>query len=171
MARGMGRWFDAVGALALGLPRAGFDGHIAIALEEVAGSGRSAPDLSHASGYPVALPAAAGPEQVGEIDLRPTVPAVVADLLDGTSAAVVSTRFHASIVEATSAVVARVLADTGVRGVVLSGGSIQNQLLERGLRGRMAGRVEVASEVPVNDGGIALGQAWAAALALLAEKA
>ena len=59
------------------------------------------------------------------------------------------------------------LAETGLRRVVLSGGALQNRLLERGLVARLgAETVVMARDVPVNDGGLALGQAWAAVLAL-----
>ena len=62
---------------------------------------------------------------------------------------------------------ARALAETGLRRVVLSGGALQNRLLERGLVARLgAETVVMARDVPVNDGGLALGQAWAAVLAL-----
>jgi hydrogenase maturation protein HypF len=163
-ARGMGRWFDAIGALALALPEAGFEAHVAIALEEAA-------EAARLGAYPVSLPSAiALDEPVGaahEIDLRPTVRAVVDDLLAGTSPATIAARFHATLVEATSAAVARVLGLTGLRRVVLAGGCFQNRILERGLLERLgADRVAMAREVPLNDGGLALGQAWAAVLAL-----
>lgn len=174
-ARGVGRWFDAIGAIALSLPRAGFDGHVAIALEEAA---HGAASKGAAAPYPVGLPSAialdAGPDAAlgapHEIDLLPTVRAVVGDLLSGASPGHVAARFHATVIEATSTVVARVLAATGLRRVVLSGGSLQNRILERGLVHRLGNeRVAMAHEVPINDGGIALGQAWSAVLALRAE--
>ncbi|HSO36278.1 MAG TPA: carbamoyltransferase HypF, partial [Labilithrix sp.] len=100
-ARGMGRWFDAIGALALSLPRAGFDGHVAIALEEAAEAGE-------APSYPVGLPTAIALEvAIGpahEVDLRPTVRAVATDLLAGVSPGRIAARFHGTVVEATSAV-------------------------------------------------------------------
>jgi hydrogenase maturation protein HypF len=166
-ARGAGRWFDAVGALALGLPRAGFDGHVAVALEEAVEPGAAA------DAYPIGRPDAialaddnaASPPP--EIDLRPTVRAVVRDLLAGAPAAMVATRFHRTIVDATAAVVATAMAATGLGRVVLAGGSFQNRILERGLTERLGpDRVLIGREVPVNDGGLALGQAWAAVLAL-----
>lgn len=168
-ARGMGRWFDAVGALVLSLPRAGFDGHVPIALEEVVQGGVAAP-------YPVGLPSEMalggeiGPEH--EIDLLPTVRAVVSDLLSGEAPGLVAARFHATICEATSTVVARVMAASGLRQIVLSGGSFQNRILESGVTKRLgAERVSMARQVPVNDGGIALGQAFSAVLALAADSA
>jgi hydrogenase maturation protein HypF len=163
-ARGMGRWFDAIGALALALPEAGFEAHVAIALEEAA-------EARPVGAYPVSLPSAIALDEpvsaAHELDLRPTVRAVVGDLLRGTSPATVAARFHATIVEATSAAVARVLAVTGLRRVVLAGGCFQNRILERGLLERLGReRVAMARDVPLNDGGLALGQAWAAVLAL-----
>jgi hydrogenase maturation protein HypF len=163
-ARGMGRWFDAIGALTLGLPRAGFEGHVAIALEEIADPGNVDP-------YPMTLPSALALEEpVGaahEVDLRPTLRAVLAGLLDGDSPALVAARFHRSVVDATAAVVARLLAATGLGRVVLTGGAFQNQRLERGVVEQLgARRVSMARDVPINDGGLALGQAWAAVLAL-----
>jgi len=169
-ARGIGRWFDAIGALALGLPHASFDGHVAVALEE------AAVDLESVLPYPVALPASVACEGAldagHEIDLRPTVRAVVKDLLEGRDAGTIAACFHHALVEATANVVLRVLAATGVRQVVLTGGSLQNRALTRGLLDRLgADRVRMAREVPLNDGGLALGQAWAAVLALRADRA
>jgi len=155
-ARGMGRWFDAVGALTLGLSEARFEGQVAIALEEAASEGPA---------YPVTLPPAlcesTAVSAEHEIDLRPTVRALVGELLEGVAASTVAARFHRTVIEATAAVVARA-APTGP--VVLSGGSMQNRRLERGLVAALGARAALAREVPVNDGGIALGQAWAAVL-------
>jgi hydrogenase maturation protein HypF len=74
------------------------------------------------------------------------------------------------VVDATAAVVSRVIAATGLRQIVLSGGSFQNRILERDITLRLGpDRVSTAREVPVNDGGLALGQAWSAVLALASE--
>ncbi|MFO0729249.1 MAG: carbamoyltransferase HypF [Myxococcota bacterium] len=165
-ARGMGRWFDALGALALCIPRAGFDGHVAVALEEAS----IAADLEP---YPVQLPSALSLEQpfdlgpAQEIDLRPTVRAAALELLAGVHPGTVAARFHQTIVAATGSVVAEVLAKTGSRRVVLAGGCFQNRLLERGLRARLGDdRIARAQAVPLSDGGLSLGQAWAATMAL-----
>ncbi len=164
-ARGVGRWFDAIGALALGLPEAGFEGHVAIALEEaVVGDGPAYP-----VGAPTELAPVAAAAVPAEIDLRPTVRAVVDDLLAGVTAPVVAARFHRTLIDATARVVEQALATTGARLVVPTGGVFQNQVLGRGLARRLgADRVRTPREVPVNDGGLALGQAWTAVLALRA---
>ena len=165
-ARGVGRAFDAVGALALGLERAGFEGHVAIALEEAAAQGRVEP---YPWGAPRAL-AASGP--VGaehEIDLRPTTRALARELLDGVPGARVAARFHETVICATEEVVRRALALRPAAHVVLTGGALQNRILEAGLRARLGEPlVRMARELPLNDGGLALGQAWSAVLALRA---
>lgn len=165
-ARGVGRWYDAAGALALGMARASFEAHVAIRLEEAA-------DGEHVNPYPVGLPSVVGRGEPidarHEIDLGPTIRALVVDVLAGVSPARVAARFQATLVEATATRVLAVLDATGLRRVVLSGGCFQNRALELGLRARLGAAIVMARDVPVNDGGLALGQAWAAVLALRAE--
>ncbi|HEU5073632.1 MAG TPA: carbamoyltransferase HypF, partial [Polyangiaceae bacterium] len=165
-ARGIGRWFDAMGGLTLGLSHAAFEAHVAIAFEEAA-------ETADVAAYPVALPRAmATGEPLAaehEVDLRPSLIAGVHELIEGGSPARVAARFQRTIVEATASVVLDVLREVGLRHVVLSGGCFQNRALETGLRQRLGRAVHMAEDVPLNDGGLALGQAWAAALALGAE--
>jgi hydrogenase maturation protein HypF len=102
-----------------------------------------------------------------EIDPRPTVRAVVADLLDGVAPSLVSARFHATVAHATATVTELARDTFGCRRVVLSGGAFMNRVLEDEVRRRLADDlVSSAVSVPTNDGGIALGQAHAAVLAL-----
>lgn len=163
-ARGLGRLFDAVGALVTGLSVASFDGHVAARLEDVAAPGAHLP-------YPITLPSTLTKNELSapsaEIDPRPTVRAVVTDLLDGVSPGTVSARFHATIAYATSTVAELARGSFGFRRVVLSGGAFMNRILEEDVRRRLADDlVSSAVSVPTNDGGIALGQAHAAVLAL-----
>jgi hydrogenase maturation protein HypF len=162
-ARGIGRWFDAIGALVLGLPRASFEGHVAMAWEEVAGAAEAP---AYTVGLPRALADGVAATSDSEIDLCPTVREAVADHLAGVPARTISARFHRTIIEATAAMTARALARSGARHVVLSGGSFQNRILARGLSDALGrDRVVMARAVPVGDGGLALGQAWAGVLA------
>lgn len=168
-ARGLGRLFDAVGALVTGLSVASFDGHVAARLEDVAAPGAHLP-------YPITLPSTLTENELSataaEIDPRPTVRAVVADLLDGASPSTVSARFHATIAHAASTIAELARVTFGFRRVVLSGGAFMNRLLEDGIRHRLGeGLVSSAVSVPTNDGGIALGQAHAAVLALVTNPA
>jgi len=74
---------------------------------------------------------------------------------------VMAARFQTALVELAVAFSQRV--DTRV--VVLGGGCFQNRHLRRAIAARLAPlgrRVLTGRNVPVNDGGLALGQAWVA---------
>jgi hydrogenase maturation protein HypF len=162
-ATGAGRWFDAVAAL-LGIrARVSYEGQAAAELEAAASPGEAEP-------YPVAL--APGERGAEEIDLRPAVRAIVAELRAGTPTGVISARFHETLAAAAADACVRARKATGVSLAALSGGCFQNRrLLER-----TAARLEQAGlevvrhrRVPPNDGGIALGQAAIAARRLAEE--
>ena len=95
----------------------------------------------------------------GRLDLLPLF-AVLADERDPERGAAL---FHATLVAAIEDWV-RVLAP-GEAAVVGSGGCFLNQVLGRGLRSRFGAKgVQLieARQVPPNDGGLAVGQAWIA---------
>ena len=149
-ASGVGRYFDAFGALGLGRPTASFEGQVAMAWEQVA-------DPSETRPYPFAVDTT---ERPWRIDLRATVRAAVGNLLDGRAVSGVSARFHETLVAATSDVVRMVARARGAMPVVLTGGCFQNVRLTEGLARSLSAdlSVHVHGEVPPNDGGIALGQ-------------
>jgi len=156
----MGRLFDGIAALA-GLRRTvAFEGQAAMELEM-----------------------AAGPESAGEYDVpwqpsdriaiptAPIVQGVVADLQRGAPAALISRKFHTTLVRLFTDICIFLHRETALDQVVLSGGSFQNAILTEELtRSLTAAGFTVYSHrlVPPNDGGIALGQAVAAS-AMLAE--
>jgi len=147
-ARGVGRYFDGVGALVLGRPVARHEGQIAVAWNEVA-----APDEDAAYPFDVAG------DDLRVIDLRPLVRAVVADVLAGAPPARISARFHNALVAATTQVVREAVAQVGRLPVVLTGGVFQNPRLAEGVLGELADLdVYAHHDVPPGDGGIALGQ-------------
>jgi len=154
-AHGAGRWFDAVGALALSRPRAAYEGQVAVALEAAVAEGAATP-------YPFDLDASASPVQ---LDLRPAARAIAEDLLAGRPAPIVAARFHAALAEGAAALVERAALRVGRLPVVLTGGVFQNRRLSEGVALRLAPRFEVFlhGRVPPGDGGIALGQALVAA--------
>jgi hydrogenase maturation protein HypF len=148
-ARGVGRFFDGIGALGLARPVAAYEGQLAVAWN-LAASG-SAP------AYPFTI-------TNGEIDLRPLVREVVDDLRAATPTATISARFHATLIAATIDRVRAAIADVGKLPIVLTGGAFHNPLLANGIRSGLADLdVRVHGEVPPGDGGIALGQALVAA--------
>jgi hydrogenase maturation protein HypF len=154
-AHGVGRVFDAAGALVLGRPTARYEGQVALALDAAAEGTPGDP-------YPFEI-AAGGVEA---LDLRPMWRALVAELLEGRPAGRISARFHATLAVAGADLVRRAVRRTGLGRlpVVLTGGCFQNALLAERILGELSGEFAVYqhAEVPPGDGGIALGQALVA---------
>lgn len=152
-ARGVGRYFDAFGALFLDRRRAAFEGQVALEWNQVA-------DRTSRRTYPFTIDER---QPLMELDLRSAVRAAVDDASRGVPAAVIAAAFHNTLAAATSAVVLRVMDATGPLPVVASGGCFQNAMLAEGIREALTGvDVRLHAQVPPGDGGIALGQAVAA---------
>jgi hydrogenase maturation protein HypF len=149
-AHGVGRLFDAVGALALARPVSHYEGEVALRWNLLARPTERAP-------YPFALGGASGSL---EIDWRPLVRALTADLLGGVALECVSGRFHETLAVAAETVVREAAQRVGRHAVVLTGGCFQNALLAARVAARLAPDFTVLchSEVPPGDGGLALGQ-------------
>jgi hydrogenase maturation protein HypF len=145
-----GRLFDAVAAL-VGIRRdVTFEGQAAIELEMAA-------DPSIDRAYPFAI--AGEPLQ---IDLRPAIESIVSEVRRSVPPGEIAAAFHATIANIIVEVCRRIRRIHELDRVCLSGGTFQNMfLLQRAVAGlRAAGfQVSLHSEVPPNDGGIALGQA------------
>lgn len=157
-ARGVGRYFDAVGALVLKRPHAAYEGQVAFELNMAA-------DPTEPRGYEYAIDRT---PDVPEIDLRPAMRALVCDVLNRVPPATISARFHNTLVNVTAVMVrhaARALGDGRRAPVVLTGGCFQNAWLAEGVRAALAIEHEtyLHRRVPPGDGGIALGQALVAA--------
>jgi hydrogenase maturation protein HypF len=145
LAHGVGRWFDAVGSLILGLERSRFEGEVAMRWNLAADGGRH-------RAYPFEIVR-------GQIDLRRAVRALVDDHLEGRSAGEISARFHQTLI---AAAVELLWPHPWELPVVLSGGCFQNPLLAEGIAKELRElkrRVYLPSRVPPGDGGLALGQA------------
>lgn len=150
-ARGVGRYFDAFGALALCRPISAFEGQVAIAWNHAA-----SPALHDT--YPFALDRSETPM---EVDLRPTARAAVDDLLSGIAPGHVSARFHNTLARVTVELVEGLLAELGELPVALTGGVFQNERLLARILEKLSCKISVLrhGQVPPGDGGIALGQA------------
>lgn len=88
--------------------------------------------------------------------------AIVEDLQRRIPAALISGRFHQTLVVMLNDVCCRICAQSGISQVALSGGVFQNRFLTEAAQAllRQSGfSVLTHSLVPPNDGGIALGQA------------
>jgi hydrogenase maturation protein HypF len=101
-----------------------------------------------------------------QIPTAPIIRAVVEDLLQGTVPALISARFHLSLVRLFTDLCVHVRIDPGLLRVVLSGGVFQNAILLSGLVRALEDKklkVYTHKQVPTNDGGLSLGQAIIAA--------
>ncbi len=150
-----GRLFDAVASL-IGLRQeVTFEGQAAIELEMIA-----RPEIEDAYSFEIedSTPA--------QIDFRPMIREIVRDLAAAAFKpevkAAVASRFHNTIAAVIGEVCQRIRKSEQLNLVCLSGGTFQNVfLLERSvsLLRRLGFEVFIHSQVPPNDGGIALGQA------------
>ena len=149
-ARGVGRYFDAFGALFLNRRRAAFEGQVALEWNQVA-------DPSVTRAYPFSIDESCSPM---EVDLRPTMRAAIGERQAGVAVAEIAAAFHNTLAAATAAVVVRAIAQVGHVPVVASGGCFQNARLAASIQSAL-GHVDVRFHkcVPPGDGGIALGQA------------
>ena len=154
-AHGLGRYFDAIGALVLGRPRSAYEGQIALAWNGVA-------DPRENGGYAFIIDHSTSP---WTIDLRMMVRAIAEDVLAGLPASIISARFHNTLVEASALALETAAMTHGNLPVALSGGCFQNPRLTESLITRLSPRFDthINRKVPAGDGGIALGQAAVAA--------
>ena len=97
-----------------------------------------------------------------EIDWQGMIEALVADLERATAPGVIAARFHGTLAD----MIAGVAREVGEPTVILTGGCFQNALLTALASARLtqAGHQVIRHRrVPANDGGLAVGQALAAA--------
>jgi hydrogenase maturation protein HypF len=151
-----GRLFDAIAALCGVRATASYEGQAAIELEGLV-------DPAERGAYEIELIDRAG---TLELDPRPAVLAALIERAAEVSVGTIAARFHSGLARATADACARIAGAHGLDTVVLSGGVFQNRvLLERTIeRLRATGlRVLFPRLLPLNDGGISLGQAAVAA--------
>ena len=147
LATGAGRWFDAVASLCAVRDEVSYEAQAAIELEAESGDGE-------AEQYPFTF--------ADEIDLRPAVRAIAADLRRGEAASRVAARFHETLAQAVVEAAQRARETRRLTTVALSGGCFQNKKLTlrcEQLLARDGFEVLVHRTVPPNDGGVSLGQA------------
>lgn len=146
----MGRLFDCVGAM-LGLyPEITFEAQSAIALEQMC----NIKFLSEVTAYRYRI-------LKNEIDIKPLLEDIRNDIVKGKSHALIALRFHKTIIEFTVNAIREVKSKTNIDKVVLSGGVMQNMILFESLIIELCKnnfQVYFSTELPNNDGAIALGQ-------------
>lgn len=156
-----GRWFDAFAA-ALGLhsEHVHYEGQAAIALEILA-----TPLFAEEQPYPQACSIIRDGD-LPVLSWQGLWLAVLDDLKRGTDKARIAARIHHSLVAATVGLLHELSVQTGADSIVLSGGVFQNRLLLEGVSEQLqqSGKTVLSPQrYPMNDGGLALGQAVIAA--------
>ncbi|MBQ9249549.1 MAG: carbamoyltransferase HypF [Oscillospiraceae bacterium] len=153
LSSGMGRLFDGVAAI-LGIKTlASYEGQGAVLLEAAAAEDEGA--------YPVVLEG-----EPLRFDWRPMIRQIVTEKEQGVPTEILAARFMNTLIRMAGEMAGRIARESGVKDVVLSGGSFQNmyimhrlpdKLREQGLRPWHHSRVSA------NDEGLSLGQAMIAA--------
>jgi len=156
-----GRLFDAVaGALGIAADSQSHEGE-APALLEALVDRAELEAMSDSAAYDFAVVRDA--QGMDRLDPAPMWRALLADLAAGMSHATISARFHKGFAKAVADFASRLLRDHDAgQTVALSGGSFQNRIVLEEIKRRLEAkgtRVLVHSQVPANDGGLALGQA------------
>ncbi|MBP6808917.1 MAG: carbamoyltransferase HypF, partial [Chromatiaceae bacterium] len=117
--------------------------------------------------YPFGLVAAGGRWL---LDPAPMWEALLGDLARGQDRGSMAARFHLGLAQGAADLAGRLATDRGLATVALSGGVFQNKTLFEAIAQRLRQqglRVLTHRQVPANDGGLALGQAVAAAARLI----
>jgi hydrogenase maturation protein HypF len=146
----MGRFFDAVSSLIGIRDDVTYEGQAAIELETIA-SQKSLDfydyDIAQGDGYIVKL------EKI--------IAGIIKDKLVGEEACFISDKFHNTIIKFSKEICKLIREDTGINEVALSGGVFQNSYLLKNLINELENEkfiVYTNKLIPVNDGGVALGQ-------------
>jgi len=158
----LGRLFDSVAGIVGICRNASFEGEAPIALEAAATYCSQAEVSREMRSWPAAV--SVQNRDVLLIDPRPLIAGVVNAFLAGTNRALVAACFHQAVVAALSRALFLLVDRYRPRTVALSGGSFQNSILRRGLLhalSRCGIHAEHNQSLPVNDGGVALGQSAA----------
>ncbi len=153
-----GRLFDAVAAILQLRFEVTYEGQAAIILESCAQRGASGATNREAVKFELR-------ETNGQllIDAAPVIRFIVASMRKGAPAERLAFIFHQALTGIFTDLITRAREETGLTTVALSGGCFQNMLLMSLLAARLRSAgfaVYTNRQVPVNDGGISLGQAY-----------
>ena len=147
----MGRLFDAVSALLGVRQTVSYEAQGAIELETLA----AGPETGY---YPWQI-------DRQEINLKPMLEMLLADLARNISTPVIAARFHNTIAELALDLAQRIRSEMGIHQIVLSGGVWQNQILLKktiNLFNTHGIKPLLHRQTPPNDGCVAFGQAMIA---------
>ncbi len=159
----MGRFFDAVSSLLNCTHESSFEGEAAVHLEMIT-------DYGLKDGYKIKID---NPGDQYIIDDHYIFTQIFKDVLDKVSKSAISAKFHNTLAEIVLKMSQMIRKTSGISQVALSGGVFQNNyLLDKCFNVLKNNDFGVYSNfmVPVNDGGISLGQSYIAALRILSLK-
>ncbi|MFO7674820.1 MAG: carbamoyltransferase HypF [bacterium] len=151
----LGRLFDAVAALAGVKRHVTFEGEAAVALEAAV----ARPERGRYE-----LPVCQTDDGTFLLDPAVLLRSVQKDVARGVAPGRIAARFHRGVIRSTADAALAIAGANRVSQAVLVGGAFQNTLLRVGVARRLATQgvsAFVPTMVPINDGGIALGQAVA----------
>jgi hydrogenase maturation protein HypF len=151
-----GRLCEGVGSLVLGIRENEYEAHAALALEAAAISPSASYHTDTEGGYPY-------DNADGEILFSPAIAALCKDIKDKAAIGVISARWHNTFATAVSSAGIKAAREAGVKDIALSGGVFQNRLILEKVHSLITDsglRCHIHREVPANDGGICLGQAY-----------
>jgi hydrogenase maturation protein HypF len=154
---GMGRLFDAASSMLGFCHYNGYEGECAVALENAAHRAVAAAIKPAQMDFAI--------EDSGDIEWAPVLRAVAQTGPDAEARQAAALGFHEAVCRMALRVCERIRGEEGIDIVTLSGGTFQNGLILSGCLKSLteAGfRVYTNNEVPCNDGGLALGQAFIA---------
>ncbi len=159
MTSSMGRFFDAVAALAGVRQRINYEGQAAIEFEALALRGAEGAVDDEVGHY-----AFSGKQ--AKIHVRRGILSLLEDVENNVAIPIISAKFHKGIAQMVLEICISQREKSGLNTVALSGGVWQNMLLlRRTMKALEDEKFEILihKEVPTNDGGLALGQAVIAA--------
>jgi len=158
-----GRLFDAAASL-LGIRHViSFEGQAAMELESLAAKElfRSSKTLASRLSSDDNQATESETDGLFLMSIKPFINSIMTSLRDGMPAQRAALDFHIQLVRTIGRSLELLRRKTGINSVVLSGGCLQNRILLEGLHHILEQNrfsVYTGSEIPVNDGGISLGQ-------------
>lgn len=154
-----GRLFDAVSAICGVTLISSYDGEAAIKLAELADEQLAARPYGYRFDMEGTLLS---------FDFSQMLKEIAMEVLAGISAAVISSRFHETVVQALTTAMGQLVQKNPIfaKTVVLSGGSLHNRFIRSRLTSRLSDsgfHVLLPEKIPCNDGGLSYGQLAVAA--------
>jgi len=149
-----GRWFDAIASILNIRSKVSFEGQAAMQVEQLAGF------YCEQFGELPKTKQLATLSKAGMLNLYPIIPMIL-----GANTQTAAAQFHSELIDGLLRWIIWAAKNNVSRTVVCSGGCFQNSILRDGLKNRLslAGfKTYFPEQVPANDGGISLGQAWIA---------